>query len=427
MKDVVKVAALISLLLSASPSSAQPESSSTEPPQVGTPAPEIELEGVLQGPEPEALTLEALRGNVVVLELWATWCGPCIPALDHLAEVERELEGEPVRFIAITDETEAELRPFLERRPTPLTIGLDTDGSVFDAYHPSGRPHTVIVDPEGQVAAVTLPSNVTAEAVRDVLAGRDPDLPHKPYYPEPTDDEVAYEDRQEAIDQKTLYKAVMYPADSPRNSIFIWNKPGTPYAFRRVEGHAWPGSLLGWAFGALRNQFIDRVGLPERSFVADIIVPEADEPNMAPVKAEMVRLVERSLGVRVRREVQERGVFRLVRVEGTDHSLITADSLGRLYFRGGRLEAEGQPVSRLASFAGRFFDRPVVDATEMRGLYDFELDFPLGVEGALEEALAELGFELVEDESPVEMIVVEPADGPGSTGTNESEESLPER
>ena len=105
-----------------------------EGPQVGEPAPAIELEGLLHAPEgapaPNELGWDDLKGNVVVLEFWATWCGPCIAAIPHLNALTEEFKGKPVRFISVTDEDETKVRKFLEKRTMSSWIGLDTDRSL---------------------------------------------------------------------------------------------------------------------------------------------------------------------------------------------------------------------------------------------------------------------------------------------------------
>src|SRR6185503_11931309 len=103
-------------------------------PQVGKPAPELGLEQVLQAPAGTEASWEKLKGKVVVLEFWATWCAPCIAAIPHLNELADHFKGKPVQFIAITDEQNKVIEAFLKKRAMRAWIGLDTDKSMFKAY-----------------------------------------------------------------------------------------------------------------------------------------------------------------------------------------------------------------------------------------------------------------------------------------------------
>src|SRR5262249_51887602 len=114
----------------------------------------------------------SLKGKIVVLEFWATWCGPCIAAIPHLNEMEDQFREEPVQFIAITDEKEALIAPFLKKKPMHAWVGLDTDRSMFKDYAINGIPHTIVVDRDGKIAAITHPSMLTAQHIKDLLAGK---------------------------------------------------------------------------------------------------------------------------------------------------------------------------------------------------------------------------------------------------------------
>src|SRR5713101_2750707 len=141
-------------------------------PKVGGRPPPIDLEKLLQAPSDARPSWEALKGQVVVLEFWATWCGPCIEAIPHLNELADHFKGKPVQFIAITDENEKVITAFLKRKPIHAWVGLDTDKSMFKDYGITGIPHTVVVDRKGKIAAITFPTALTEQHLEDVLAGK---------------------------------------------------------------------------------------------------------------------------------------------------------------------------------------------------------------------------------------------------------------
>src|SRR2546428_11337597 len=75
-------------------------------PEVGRPAPTLNLSKVLQAPAGTRANLEAMRRNVVVLDFWATWCAPCRESIPHWNKLVDSFRDKPVRFLAITDENE---------------------------------------------------------------------------------------------------------------------------------------------------------------------------------------------------------------------------------------------------------------------------------------------------------------------------------
>ena len=392
-------------------------------PAVGDPAPEIALEATVgvEGPA----TLAGLAGRAVVLELWATWCAPCIPALDHLAEVAAEVEGEPVTFLAITDEPEATVRQFLARRPTALPIGVDSDSSVFDAYRPGARPQTILIGPDGRIAARTMPDRVTASVLRRLVAGEPlDDLEPAPVSPAPEGDpsDLAYDgltrDALDRLDAGTVYKAIMRPFEGRGGGgISIYDSPERPFAYRRVTSRATPTALLLWSENAFSLRIDDTAGLPQGPWFADVIVPEAEaEPTMAAVRAEAIRLVERTFAVEVTREVRPTDVYRLERIEGAALGFTPAGERGTIQMRGSSVHAEGRPFSEFIRYLGWLLDRPLIDETGLNDgvpvpLYDFEMEVVLGVEGEIERALRARGLRLVPEAArPTDTLVIRPRD-----------------
>jgi len=115
-----------------------------------------------------------LRGRVVVLEFWATWCPPCIKNIPHINELVGELRNDPVTFISITYETEWMVKKFVGKHPLQTYIGLDNDFAMFKSYRAWGIPVTVIVNRSGRIAAVIHPDNLSDSVIREVLKGNTP-------------------------------------------------------------------------------------------------------------------------------------------------------------------------------------------------------------------------------------------------------------
>jgi thiol-disulfide isomerase/thioredoxin len=120
----------------------------------GNPAPPIIVDQLLQAPEGARASLSDLKGKVVVLEFWGTWCGPCVAAIPHLNSLVSAYQSKPVQFLFLTDEEQWRVEAFLKLRPITGWIGLDPTRATFDAYGAEALPKTVLLDGNGMVAAV---------------------------------------------------------------------------------------------------------------------------------------------------------------------------------------------------------------------------------------------------------------------------------
>lgn len=101
----------------------------------------------------ETFQLSEQRGNVVLLNIWATWCAPCEEETPTLVNLYEEYRDKNVEFlgISIDEQGESVVRPFVEEYDVSYPITID-DGSIMDKYGPvMGVPTTYIVDQEGNL------------------------------------------------------------------------------------------------------------------------------------------------------------------------------------------------------------------------------------------------------------------------------------
>jgi thiol-disulfide isomerase/thioredoxin len=95
------------------------------------------------------------KGKIVVLDFWATWCGPCVQSLPGLIEAMSAFPADRVKLVGVNQgEPADQVKRFLETRGWKLTVAMDASQNVAHQYGVDGIPHTVIVGPDGKVAWV---------------------------------------------------------------------------------------------------------------------------------------------------------------------------------------------------------------------------------------------------------------------------------
>ena len=142
--------------------------------QIGKKAAEFSLPAV----NGETIALQSLRGKVVLLNFWATWCGPCRQELPELARVQEKFRDRGLAVVAVTVDNEVEnVRAFLKKYDIKLQALWDKKKKVADAYVVEKMPSSYLIDRNGVVRFIH--RGYTPEELKRIEAEID-DLLDKP-------------------------------------------------------------------------------------------------------------------------------------------------------------------------------------------------------------------------------------------------------
>jgi thiol-disulfide isomerase/thioredoxin len=142
---VMLVITLVSVLLSGlvmagcSPSSAQGV-------EAGNPAPDFQLQSL----DGQTVSLGNLQGKPVLINFWATWCGPCRSEMPYIQEIYEEWSVKGLVVLAINmGESSSKVEEFMQSNSLSFAVLLDTKQDVAQRYNITGIPTTFFIDKDG--------------------------------------------------------------------------------------------------------------------------------------------------------------------------------------------------------------------------------------------------------------------------------------
>ena len=120
------------------------------------------------GPNPcresAAVTLSELKGSVVILDFWATWCGPCVASLPHLNKIYTDLQKDGLKVYALNQrEDKQKVADFITNKNLTIPVLLDKEGNVAKQYLVTGIPQTVVIGKDGIVKKVLIGTGPDSE------------------------------------------------------------------------------------------------------------------------------------------------------------------------------------------------------------------------------------------------------------------------
>jgi peroxiredoxin len=128
------------------------QSESEAPVAAGNQAANFKLEAL----DGHTVSLESLRGKVIFMNVWATWCGPCREEMPSMQTLYEDFKNnKDFVMLAVSQDTKGRsvVAPYVEKNGYHFTILLDPENKVSETYDMSGVPETFIIDRKGQIVA----------------------------------------------------------------------------------------------------------------------------------------------------------------------------------------------------------------------------------------------------------------------------------
>jgi thiol-disulfide isomerase/thioredoxin len=131
------------------------------PRQLGEAPPEVVAADWVNTDRP--LTLAALRGNVVLIEFWATWCRPCVAGIPHMNELQARYGEDGLRILGFTEEDREIVEEFQKNAKSPIEYAIGTGSRLMGEYRIEGIPHAILVGRDGKLVWEGYPADPECE------------------------------------------------------------------------------------------------------------------------------------------------------------------------------------------------------------------------------------------------------------------------
>lgn len=371
--------------------------------EIGKPIPNHTFITVLNSKKKE-ISLSDLKGKPVILEFWATWCGPCIPAMKKLDKLQQKF-GDDIEIITVSSENRERLEKFIKKTKTSLRIVSDT------THHKKFKykiiPHSIIIDKNGIVQAITSPENINENVIKDLIANNAINLDLKDdFYIDPnlkveTLKTVANSDYRielKGYDQKKRGGSkLLKDTEGNINGILMWNST-IPRLYQTLFKIASPSRMV-FKDNLKEDDFPYH---KEHQYNLTIEVSNKYQSNWREIGVEFLN---KSFDVNAKIGIDSLECYVLRNVANTIKQSNSSSSEFR--FMGTNLKAKKIKMSKLAAFLENFTPIPVLDKTNLNGEYDIDLEWQAEDPKTIHSELKKYGLELVRASTKLPVEVME--------------------
>ena len=109
------------------------------------------------------------KGKTLLVEFWATWCGPCRESIPHLNEFQSKFADKGLVILGITDEDQGTVAKFRKRQTIDYPIATDRDGRLSRTFRLKSIPQAFLIDRDGKIIWAGHPLGLEESTLRNAL------------------------------------------------------------------------------------------------------------------------------------------------------------------------------------------------------------------------------------------------------------------
>ena len=373
-------------------------------PRNGQAVPDIQFSTVLNA-STKTTTLGQLKGKIVLIEFWATWCGPCLEAMPHLKQLQQQ-HAQQLQVITVTDETPKRINQYLTSRPSNLWFAIDSARSLTRFFSHQTIPHTVLISSDGKLIAQTSPQAVTDQVIDSLWKQQTVHLPEKTDNPLSVPEVIkTYFNAADTVKSRFIMQAEV----KGTSGVSTTHLNDSIFKNRRFTCLNLPlTTLYTIAYGSFAHKrTIDKTGNGRTApvYCLDLIVP-SPEALLPTLQKELASRFD--MQAKVEPHLKEVNVLKITNREKFNR--IPRNTSGKRTYasRQGEIDQDAITMVDFADFLENYGTNKllVVDETQNHEKLDIKFSFQPENPKSLTTILSEMGLTLAKESRKVNMLLL---------------------
>lgn len=365
--------------------------------------PNLQFDKILNAPV-QKTDLQQLKGKIILLEFWATWCGSCLVAMPHLKSLQAKY-SKSLQVITLTNESAERTALYIKSRPANFWFSVDIGAQFANIFPHQLIPHTILIDTDGKLIASTNPEAVTEKVIDSLLQKKQVHLPEK------TDNLIGHEE---------LIKQRFFATDTVRHRFMMEPeiKGGPGLSTTWLNDKIFSGRRLTCINLSLPSLYMIAYGNYPYSRTLDETEPEGNKSVycldlIVDSSADLLPALQKELAKRfdlqARVQLMSKKVKALCIKDKTKFNGIkrNVDGVRTYYSRHGEIDQNAITMADFAQFLENYaIEKLVVDETHNMEKFDIKFSFQPENPGSILEILDGMGLDLVEQKQAVNMLII---------------------
>ena len=372
--------------------------------RTGEQFPDIPIQNLINAPI-KSVSLNKPQNKIYILNIWGTWCSPCLPEMDTLAKLQLA-NLSTIQVIGLSDDTPERLHTYLKKKPSKIWLASDTSGFFYELFGLAYVGQSIIINPKGKIVALVKSDSINQQMIDRLIKGE------------------AIRSSGETKKEKLSGNADPFAVDSTLNHSFSLRgyMQGQPSgskryldkgAYRKRRISFTNATILGLysnAFGIVsQKQLVYE--LPEKEvsnyenketlYSLDLLVKQEEKDSLMSILQKHLLL---NLPVKARIEYRVIPVYALV--NKSYKAIESAKNELSYSFSGRGYDATG---AKMADFAESYLTNelalPVIDETGLDKRYDIKTNVEMRTKDGIMKSINDIGLVVVKKEKKMKILV----------------------